>query len=144
MPNKEGNLDVLIALSSSPEYLHTWVSTPPESGVPIPRLRQVNPEIPAYAAFIVSGISANNKNQFSYSVSWRLLGPSGKEVYSFPNYAHGKGQLHIRPAFYMADPALDIVMEYKDPVGKYTLEAIAVDNVTGKKARHSYEFSLTK
>ena len=143
-PNHTGNLKIFISLSSSPKYLHTWVSTPPESGAPIPRLRQVNPEVPAYAAFIVSGISANSKNQFSYSVSWRLLGPSGREVYSYPDYAHGKEQLHIRPAFYMADPALDIIMEHKDPAGKYILEAVAKDNVTGKKAKHSYEFNLTK
>jgi len=143
-PNKTGDLSVIVALSKSLKYLHTWVSTPPEAGVPVPRLRQIMPEETGYAAFIVTGISANDKNEFNYSVSWRLISPSGEIVFAYPSYARGNGQLNVLPAFYMADPALDIIFEQKDSAGIYILEATAIDHVSGQKSCHSYQLRLMK
>jgi len=143
-PNKTGDLAVIVAVSKSLEYLQEWISTPPEKAVPVPRQRQLLPEETGYAAFIVTGLSANANNEFRYTISWRLIGPSGKIVIEYPNYARGSGQLHTKPTFYMANPALDLIFEETDPAGSYKLDAIVFDLVANETASHSYQLELKK
>jgi len=143
-PNPAGQLAVIVALSDSPQYLKTWISTAPEKAAPIPRLRELRPEQVGYAAFIITGIEGDENGKFSYSVSWRLIGPSGQLVYAYSNYAKGSGKIHHQASFYMADPALDIILENNDPSGEYILEATAIDLINGKSASISYNIHFRK
>lgn len=123
---------------------NTWISTPTEQAAPVPRLRSLRPAQVGYAAFIVTGIEGDQNGNYSYSVSWKLFGPDGKLVLAYPQYAKGVGKLHSRPSFYLADPALDIILEHSDPSGDYVIEATAVDQVSGKTATSSYKVQLKK
>jgi len=73
-----------------------------------------------------------------------LLGPDGKAVFGERDYARGKGKLHKNPAFIMADPALDLMLESSDPEGFYTIVAQVTDIMTGKKADSSYKMKFIK
>ena len=143
-PNPVAELNVIVSMADSKRYLQTWVSTSPETSVPIPRLNVLKPNQVGYAAFIVTGIEGDEVGNFKYSVSWKLIGPAGELVYEFLNYAKGEGKLHHKAAFYMADPALDIILENSDPSGNYKLEVTAVDQVSGRTALTSYNIEFKK
>ena len=143
-PNPVAKLAVIVSMADSKRYLDTWVSTSPETSAPIPRLKMLKPNQVGYVGFIVTGIEGDEGGNFDYSVSWKLIGPAGKLVYEFPNYAKGEGKLHHKAAFYMADPALDIILENSDPSGDYKLEVTAVDQVSGRTASTSYSIEFNK
>ena len=143
-PNSPGNLGVIVALGESPQYIQRWVSTPAQDGAPIPRLSTIRLGQTGYAAFIVSGVSPSSNGQFSFSVSWKLFGPDGKLVFEQKDYAKQAGNIHTKPAFYMADPALDVVLEESDPEGEYILEAVVLEHGTGKTASGQRRFKFTK
>ena len=48
------------------------------------------------------------------------------------------------PAYIMADPALDIILENSDPPGVYTIVAQVVDIINGKKADAFYKIRFDK
>jgi hypothetical protein len=143
-PNAAGNLAIIIAVADSPKYLKTWISTPPEEAAPIPRLKELVPDQVGYAGFIITGIAGDELKNYSYSVSWKLIAPSGETLFTYPNYAKGSGKLHHRDSFYLANPALDIVLENSDPSGEYTLEATVIDQNGGKNASSLYKIQFRK
>jgi hypothetical protein len=143
-PNPSGNPGIIIVASDSPEYIREWLSTPPSHGVTIKRLRVAKADQLIVASFLVHGIAANSEGKFSFSVSFYVLGPDGKPIFGVPDYAKGNGVIPQIPAYIMADPALDIILENSDPPGVYTIVAQVVDNINGKKADAFYKIRFDK
>jgi len=143
-PNKAGELALVVVASESPDYIKEWLSTPSTHGVTIKRIRVVKPEQLIIASFLVSGMSADENGNYSFSVSMYILGPDGKPVFGERNYAKGSGKLPEKPTFVMADPALDIILEESDPEGDYSIVAQVKDSVSGAKADGLYVVKLIK
>ena len=111
---KKGDLGLIIVASDSPKFVEEWVKTPSKHAPKIKRLFNSKPDQLIVSAFIVTGLSANESGQFSFSVSFYLLDPNGKPLFGQRDYATGAGELPRNPTFIMADPALDIVFEKSD------------------------------
>jgi hypothetical protein len=144
LPNPQGNLGIIIVASDSPEYIHEWLTTPPSHGVTIKRLHAAKPEQLIVSSFLVHGVAPNLAGEYSFSVSFYLLGPDRQPIFGARDYAKGKGVIPKNPSFIMADPALDIILEDSDPSGTYTIVAQVVDITNGKKADAYYEIKLIK
>lgn len=138
------SLAIEVSLSDSLEYQKKWVSTPIQEAVPLPRIKALRIGQTGYAAFVVSGLRGDTGGNFSYSVSWSLYDPNGKLVHEIKDYAKGSGRLHNKPAFYMADPALDIILESSDPAGEYVIEAMVVDKIAKKSTKNTRRFNFYK
>lgn len=143
-PNKAGELAMVVVASESPDYIKEWLSTPSSHGVTIKRIRIVKPEQLIVASFLVSGMSADENGNFSFSVSMYILGPDGKPIFGERNYAKSSGRLPEKPTFIMADPALDLILEDSDPEGDYRIVAQVKDSVSGATADGSYVLTLIK
>ncbi len=140
----EGDLAIIIVASETPEYIKEWMSTPSSHGVTIKRLKTAKPNQLIVSAFLVTGLSADEDGEFSYSVSYYFLDPNNKALFGERDYAKGSGTIPKNPSFIMADPALDIILEDSDPEGTYSIVAQVKDLVTGKKADCSYNIRLIK
>lgn len=143
-PTKAGDLALVVVASDSPEYIKEWLSTPSSHGVTIKRIRVVKPEQLIVAAFLVSGMSADEEGNYSFSVSMSVLGPDGKPIFGERNYATSSGKLPEKATFIMADPALDLILEDSDPEGDYSIVARVKDSVSGATADDSYVLKLSK
>jgi len=143
-PNPRGDIGIIIVASDSPEYIHEWLTTPPAHGVTIKRLRVAKPEQLIVSSFLVHGVTPNQAGEYSFSVSFYVLGPDGKPLFGDRDYAKGNGAIPKNPSFIMADPALDIILEASDPSGIYTIIARVVDITNGKKADASYKINFIK
>jgi len=143
-PNPRGDLGIIIVASDSPGYIHEWLTTPPSHGVTIKRLLVAKPEQLIVSSFLVHGIAPNQAGEYSFSVSFYVLGPDRIPIFGVRDYAKGKGPIPNNPSFIMADPALDIILEESDPPGIYTIVAQVVDITSGKKADASYKIKFIK
>ena len=143
-PNKAGDLALVVVASDSPEYIKELLSTPSNHGVTIKRIRVVKPEQLIVASFLVSGMSADEKGNYSFTVSMYVLGPDGKPIFGERNYAKSSGKLPEKPTFIMADPALDLILEDSDPEGDYSIVARVKDTVSGATADDAYVLKLIK
>ena len=141
-PNENGNLGLVIVASHTPEYIKEWLSTPSNHGVTIKRLKIARPEQLIVTSFLVTGFTPDSEGNFLFRVSFALIGPDNKEVFSQKNYAAGKGKVPDKPTFVMADPALDIVLEHSDASGTYTIIGIVEDMVANKKVRSEYKIQF--
>jgi hypothetical protein len=140
----KGDLGLVIVASDSPKYIKEWVSTPSEHGVTIRRLKRAKPNQLIVSSFLVTGLSADVQGNYSFSVSFYLLGPNGKAVFGQSDYGKGSGKLPDKPVLIMADPALDIVLEQSDPPGEYSIAAKVKDLVNGNVATDTYTIELVK
>jgi len=143
-PNPIGKLGVIIVASDSAKYIKEWLSTPSSHGVTIKRLKVAKPNQLIVSSFLVTGVSPNKLGNYSFSVSFYILGPNGKPIFGQRDYAKGKGKIPKTPTFIMADPAMDIVLEKSDPAGIYTIVAQVKDLVTGKQADNAYKIKFIK
>lgn len=137
-----GDLGLLIVASDSPKFVEEWVKTPPKHAPRIKRIFSAKPDQLIVSAFLVTGLSANESGQFSFSVSFYVLAPNGKPLFGQRDYARGAGKLPENPTFIMADPALDLVLEKSDPEGVYTIVGQVTDLVTGKKTDNFYKITF--
>lgn len=143
-PNKAGELALVVVASESPDYIKEWLSTPSSHGVTIKRIRVVKPEQLIVVSFLVSGMSADENGNYSFSVSMYILGQDGKPIFGERNYAKSSGKLPEKPTFIMADPAFDLILEDSDSEGDYGIVAQVKDSVSGAKAEGSYVVKLIK
>jgi len=143
-PKPEGELDLIIVASGTPEFINEWVSTPSSHGVTIKRLKTAKPNQLIVSAFLVSGVSPDKAGNFSFSVSYYVLDPNDKAIFGERNYSKGSGIMPKVPTFIMGDPALDLILEDSDPEGVYTIVAQAIDLVSGKKVSDSYTIRFVK
>ena len=141
---KKGDLGLIIVASDSPKFVEEWVKTPSKHAPKVKRLFDAEPDQLIVTAFIVTGLSANESGQFSFSVSFYVLDPNGKPLFGQRDYAKGAGKLPEDPTFIMADPALDLVLEESDPPGVYTIVGQVTDLINGKKADNFYKITFTK
>lgn len=138
-PNAEGDLGLIIVASHTPDYINEWLTTPSNHGVTIKRLKTAHPNQLIVTSFLASGFTPDSDGNFSFVVSFSLVGPDKKVVFGQKNYAAGKGTMPNKPTYVMADPALDIVFESSDAPGIYTIIGIVEDMVTNKKVRSEYK-----
>jgi hypothetical protein len=143
-PNKEGELGLVIVASDGPEFIEEWLSTPSTHAVSIKRLTKVVPDQLIVTAFLVTGFTQDAEGNYSFRVSYSLIGPDKKVVFGDKNYANGKGKSPEKPTFVMADPALDIYLSDEDEVGVYTIVGIVEDVVSKKKSKSVYQIRLIK
>jgi len=143
-PKVLGDLGLVIVASGSPDYIKEWLNTKPSRGVTIKRLKVAQPEQLIITSFLVTGFTPDQNGNISLLVSFALLDPNGKEVFSQHHYAKVSGKAPENPSYIMADPALDIVLEKSDPEGEYTIIGIVEDLVSNKFARSSYKIKLVK
>jgi len=69
-PNEKGNLGLIIVASDSPKFINEWVSTPSEHAPTIKRIFNAKPEQLIVSVFLVTGLSANESGEYSFSVSF--------------------------------------------------------------------------
>ncbi len=143
-PNSFGNIGILIVASDSPKYIEEWLNTPSNNGVTIKRLKIAKPNQLIVSSFLVSGVASDRMGNYSFTVSFYILGPNGKTIFGERDYAKGKGKTPTNPSYIMADPAMDLVLEESDPEGTYTIVALVKDLVTGKKADKEYKIEFVK
>jgi len=142
-PAAPGALQVLVAVSQSPEYIKQWMSTSPQSPVTIKRLHMMKVGDTAYVAFIVTGYAITRNSDVDLVVDCKIFNPSGSVLFDLPRYA--KQQTHVSgPAFVIADPALDLKIDQGDQVGKYRIVATVHDRVSGKVASGEYTLEVTQ
>ena len=139
-----GDLGLVIVASDSPDYIKEWISTPSSHDITIKRLKEAKPEQLIITSFLVTGCTPDKDENISFTVSFALLDPSGKTLFSERDYAKASGKITNKPTFIIADPALDIVLEKSDPEGIYTILGFVKDLVSKKTARNSYKIKFTK
>lgn len=143
-PKPIGDLALTIVASASPDFINQWLNTPHEKPVNIKRLKKAKPNQLIVSAFLVSGLSADSKGNYNFSVSFTLCDQNGKTMFEQKEYAKGKGVLPSYPTFIMGNPALDIIFENSDPAGLYLLTGIVTDLVNKKTAIDRYMIILEK
>ena len=143
-PKPEGELDLIIVASGTPEYISQWLNTPASHGVTIKRLKKAKPNQLIVSSFLVSGVTPDKDGYYSFSVSFYILDPNNKPIFGKRDYAKGKGTAPVNPSFIMADPAMDIVLEDTDPAGTYSIVAQVVDLVSGKITDDTYKIEFIK
>ena len=141
-PNAAGDLGLLIVASHTSEYIDEWLNTPSSHGVTIKRLKKAHSNQLIVTSFLVSGFTPDAEGNFSFSVSFSLIGPDKKVVFGQQNYATGKGKASNNPTYVMADPALDIILETSDAPGVYTIKGTVEDMVSNKKVQSEYNIEF--
>jgi hypothetical protein len=58
-----GDLGLIIVASETAKYIQDWISTPPESGVTIKRLRTAKPNQLIVTAFLVTGLAPSSEEK---------------------------------------------------------------------------------
>lgn len=139
-----GDLGLVIVASDSPDYIKEWLNTPPSHGVTIKRLEVTRPGQLVVTSFLVTGFTSDRNGDFSIAVSFVLLDPKGKELFSQPHYAKASGKAPEVPTYIMADPAVDIVLDKTDQEGEYTIVGVVEDLISKKTARSSYKIKFEK
>jgi len=134
-PKPPGMVSGEIAIGSSPDFLEAW-RRPPAKGQPpaVPLAREFAIGETAYIGFIVTGLLPNAASQASVTVDFKLIKPDGTVMLDEKEWAGVSGPVSKEPAFYLAEPALDIIFEPGDPVGRYSLVVIYHDLVSKKAA----------
>ncbi len=143
-PNNAGKIGLEIVASGSARYIKDWISTPSDEAVTIKRIKNAYPEQLIVIAFLVTGMTADQAGNYSFSISVNITEPDGRIMFGLRGYAKGQGRQPNRPTFIMADPALDLILESSDPAGVYKIIAEVTDLVTMQKSKSSYEIRLYK
>lgn len=134
-PNPPGKAGGYVAIGTSPDFLDAW-RRPPVKGHPpvVPLQREFAIGDTAYVAFIVTGMLPDDHGQANVSVDFKLIKPDGTFMFDEKNCCRVQGPTGSQPHFVVADPALDIIFEPGDPVGRYSLVAVFHDLVSRKAA----------
>ena len=141
-PSPTGQLEVIIAVSASPEYIREWVAAHYNQPITIEKVEEIRQNQIVYASVIVSGFGVTEKGGIDLSGDFILLDPNGKVSIKQKDIFRLKEEKGLAPkGFIMLDPALDLMVEDSDPEGVYIFKAVVRDNVLGKTA--SGEYSLT-
>ncbi|MGD8428786.1 MAG: hypothetical protein PVH31_00135 [Ectothiorhodospiraceae bacterium] len=139
-PHKAGDLALYIVMTDSPDAVANAAGGDGTLKEITP-LRKVSPGESAHAAFLVTGLTAK-EGKVDYSVSWRLIGPSGSQLAVKKDYAGGNADAPDRPAFLIARPQLELTFEESDAWGAYTLQAQVLDKNSGRTAQRAYKLHL--
>lgn len=78
---ESGDLSLIIVASDSPGYIEEWLQTPPGHAVGVRRLKQTTPDQLIVAAFLVSGLVADARGEYAFSVSFYISDPTGEPIY---------------------------------------------------------------
>lgn len=139
-----GDLELIIVASGTAGYIQEWLKTPAKHGVTIKRLKVAKSNQLIVIAFLMTGLTGDAEGDYKYTVNSYILGPDGKPIWGERDYAAGQGTLPNTPAIIMADPALDLILDSTDPVGKYSVFAELTDHVSGEKATSRYTILFKK
>lgn len=137
--NAPGDVAVRVAVSPTPEFLRRWLATPFEAPVAIKRLHEMTIGETAYVGIIATGYTRNERGSLSLEVDLKIVNPDGTVLFTLPKYARVEGS-GVPRGFVMLDPALDFVTEPGDQVGRYHIEALLRDKVSGKSVKGAHSF----
>ena len=144
-PSPAGKLEVMVAVSASPEYIKEWTASHYNQPITIKTVGEIKQNQVVYASAIVSGFGVTEKGGVDLSGDFILLDPNGKMSLEQKDIFHVKMEKGQAPGgFIMLDPALDLMVEESDPEGVYILKAVVRDNVLGKAASGEYKLSYKK
>jgi hypothetical protein len=143
-PRAAGDLNLLIVPADSPEQAREWLNRSPDRNIGMQIMRTAKPEQDINTSFLVTGVSADRDGDFSVEVSFALVDPSGQLVSSKRRFAKTSGRAPTTPAFFIADPELDIILGESDPAGEYTIIGSVEDLTTNKVFRTSRRIKLAK
>ncbi|OGX34252.1 MAG: hypothetical protein A3I43_04265 [Omnitrophica WOR_2 bacterium RIFCSPLOWO2_02_FULL_50_19] len=144
-PSPAGKLEVMVAVSASPEYIKEWTASHYNQPITIKTVGEIKQNQVVYASAIVSGFGVTEKGGVDLSGDFILLDPNGKMSLEQKDIFHVKMEKGQAPGgFIMLDPALDLMVEESDPEGVYILKAVVRDNVLGKTASGEYKLSYKK
>jgi hypothetical protein len=141
-PKTEGDLNLLIVTSASPDHAQEWLSTQQGRRINLKLLKTAKPDQEIITSFLVTGVTSDISGDYSFVVSFTLLDPYGKVVFGKRNYAKAAGKAPRDPAFIMAEPALGIVLDESDPLGDYKLIGIVEDLTSNKIFRTIQKITL--
>ena len=141
--NPPGDLAVHILASDSPAFIEEWMSTPFQHPVRVRKVDHVERGRVTYIAFLVTGHSLGEDGRALVDVSVRVLRPDRSVAFSDSSYAHVASKCP-RIGFVMADAGLDFGVDVRDPLGAWTIEAVAHDRVAGKHAPTSHTLHIRR
>jgi len=141
-PNPQGELDVQIAVSGSPEYIRQWIRRSSSEPIFIKSIKEVVPGQTFYVAFIVTGYGINEKGMIDLIGDFVLEGPNGEIIVDRKKICISKGPIIVPTGFVMLDPALDLTLEEESPEGVYVIKAVVRDNVFNRTAKGEYNITL--
>lgn len=143
-PKAEGDLELIIITSYSPEHAREWLEAPPSRKISLKLLKKAKPDQEINTSFLVTGLTADNDGNFFYEISFSLLDVSGKPMVNPRHYAKVTGKTPTHPAFVIAEPELALVFDRSDPIGDYTIIGIVEDLTNNKIARNSMKITLIR
>src|SRR3990167_7782444 len=77
-PSPAGQLEVMMAVSASPEYIKEWVASHYNQPITIKTVGEIKQNQVVYASAIVSGFGVTEKGGVDLSGDFILLDPNGK------------------------------------------------------------------
>ena len=137
-PALPGHLQVLIAVSDSPDYIDQWARTSPGKKVAIPQVQEIDLGQPAYVAFIVTGYTLSEHRTPDLEVDVTILQRDGEVFFEQDSYATVKGGPAPPRGLLMADPTLEMDLQEDDLPGTYAITAVVRDKISGKKAQSGF------
>lgn len=141
-PNAPGDLSVTVFVSPTDRFIEEWMSTPPEHGPTIKRIKEAKADQLVYAGFVVTGHTVDDGGSTALDVDVRVVYPNGEELFEQDKFAVYRGAPKSA-GFVLADPVLELMIESTDPMGQYTIQAVAHDRVTGKTATAEAVLNIT-
>lgn len=143
-PRAEGDLNLLIVTSDSPEQTEEWLASSADRKSGLEILKTARPDQAINISFLVTGVTSDSNGDFSVVVSFTLLDPNGKLVLTRRRFETTSGRAPAKPAFIMAEPVLDITLGESDPAGEYKIIGIVEDLTNNKTVRTSQTLMLLK
>lgn len=144
-PKPAGDLDVLIVVSDSPDYVDEWLKRSSFGRADtIKRLDVAQQEQLIAVSFLVSGFTADKNGEISILFSFAVLDPNGNAIFNQRHYAEVSQKAPKNPSFIKSGQDLTLTLDTSDPQGTYTIICIAEDQVKNKAARCSYKMKLVK
>lgn len=119
-----------ILTADTPEFLTRWTDEPTVELPTEDQAKRVVAGQTFHAAFIVTGLTANDQDRYDCAVSWRFLRPDGSILFQQDNFARATGVLPKQPLWSLLDPAVDLKLDATDPPGHYRFVAEVVDRVS--------------
>jgi hypothetical protein len=141
-PREPGDLDVIVAAAYSPDYIREWLTTKYEESPSLTGVHETSRGKWLFVSFLVTGLTPSAELAYDFEAGFRLLRPDGSILFDEPSYARNRSKGAARRGFVMSDPALDLLFDATDPIGKYTLEVVVRDKIAGTEAKESYEIHL--
>ena len=141
--NPPGELAVHILASDSPTFIEEWMNTPFQHPVQVRNVDQSERGRVTYVAFLVTGHSLGKDERALVDVDIRVLRPDRTIAFAESSYARVASRCP-RVGFVLADAGLDFGIGTADPLGGWTIEAVARDRVNGKRAPASHTLHIRR